>query len=177
MQQCGTCGSENSNRNKFCGACGELIRVDPGLEKQVHRIIKEHRRRTRSKSIATFSVLIGMLGFIGYQATGRMITVAVTRVTPLVEAQLQSKVERTLRADLPSVAQEASKHLAQYVGQEVEEGYLQTARREAEKLQPDFRARIEAVQAEYDWQASSRLRFGAVEDSNSTIVSSVGNHS
>jgi len=150
MQQCGACGSENSNRSKFCGACGELIRVDPGLEKQVHRIIEEHRRRTRSKSITTFSVLVGILSFIGYQATSRMITVAVKRVTPLVEAQLHSEVERTVRADLPGVAQEASKHLAQYVGQELEEGYLQTARREAERIQPDFRARIEAMQAEYE---------------------------
>ncbi len=82
-----------------------------------------------------------------------MITVAVQKVTPVVLAQLESDVQKISNPTCPIAAQ-ATQQVAVRVQQEFEDGYVQVARREAEKITPDFHARLAAIQAEEE----TRLR-------------------
>ena len=172
MQQCGACGSKNGNRDRFCGACGELIRADPGFARQVQHLIREERKARRSKVVTGFFVSMAILGFVGYQVTSSMITAAIGRVMPAVQTRLQSEVERKIRTDLPSLVHESSQQVAKDVSRELAQQYVEAARKEAETFQPDFRTRIQAIQAEYEGKL--RAAYDSAQTSIRTQPLSLG---
>jgi hypothetical protein len=156
MQRCPQCDANNAERNNFCGSCGELIRIDPGFAKKVRHVMAEDWKARRTRYFAQCMVVLAVGGFLGYETIIKLIAGAVQKVTPVVQAQLESvvqaqlasNVQRNLKAELPAVAIQASQQVATRARQEFEDGYVQAARQEAEKIKPDFRARLATIQAE-----------------------------
>jgi hypothetical protein len=168
---CPICGTANAKRNFFCGKCGELIQIDPGIAKMARKVNAEDRERNRAKNFTRLMVALAVLGFLGYQITSRLITAAVQKVTPVLQAQIESDVERNVKAKLPVIETQALQQVATRVGQQVADKYVQAARQEFEKVQPDVQVRFAAIEA--DEEAKLRNSYQQAQANNIQTLSSV----
>jgi hypothetical protein len=146
MQVCSYC-ARNANRNAFCGDCGEPI-LDPGFEKKIRIILGKERRRNWIKFTGAAVGIASILGLVEYETNTRLITTALQKAAPVVQAQLESSVQKQIESELPAIAAQARERVAVRVRQEFEDGYVQAARQEAERIKPDFQARLATIQAE-----------------------------
>lgn len=150
MKICPECHTENANMNRCCRECGEPIRIDPAVEKMVRKIHAEERKKGRTKTLTIVSLALGVAGFVGYETTSRMITAAIKNATPKIQAQAEANIEAKLRADLPAITMQATKELAKNVRSEMEDGLVQAARKEVDKIKPNLHAHFAAIQEQED---------------------------
>jgi hypothetical protein len=150
MPQCPQCNAANANRNNFCWSCGEIVHIDPGFAKKVRRVVDEDRKKDRAKKLSGLMAAIAVLGVLGYETITRSITAAVQKAAPIVQARIEADVQKSLKDDLPGISTQGGQQLTARLRQEFEDDYVKAARREAEKITPDFQARLAAVQAEQE---------------------------
>src|ERR1700722_5651193 len=136
MQKCPACQTDNANRNKCCRECGELIRIDPTIEKMVRKIHVEERKKTGAMLFGIVSLALGVASYFGHQEMSRMVNAGVEKATPIIESKSEATVEAKLRADLPTITTQATKELAKQVRGEMQDGLVQAARNEVEKIKP-----------------------------------------
>lgn len=149
MRSCSRCAVQNANINDFCRKCGEPI-FDPGFEKKVRFLLAKERRRNWIKFGTVSVMIVTVLAWAEYESNTRLISSAVQKAAPAIQAQLESGVQKGFESKLPTIVTEASQQVASRVRQEVGESIVQAARQEAAKVRPDFQTHMVALQAEED---------------------------
>src|SRR5579863_3861123 len=107
---CPTCEARNSKTARFCNSCGELIRIDPGFEKQYRAIQAKDRRGRWVKATARWGLALTILGVFGYEFTVREVKLVVdASARPLINAAVTAEVGKQLETQIPvAVAQAES---------------------------------------------------------------------